>query len=267
MPSFSFQGSFREGQWRAVRAFALRERRDFSSRSMVITAEMQRIGKIELLYGRDLVTGKVTQQRVGVVLEGRSTSSIGKLLTAYCGLGGNPLDISMFLYPNDPDLPGDGSAYPKGFTYSLQGQEEDEDSNIDKYKPSRIGGTRETPSEITSATMGLLREPIIQEMYQKRILLEERILKLADLYEQLREERALMLRGQGRGSIGQQAWSPEKYDKGHSIPCIVYLFDSTFRTAGVDGRVSANSSLNLTNLGPLPQLLTDVLPGEGNNAL
>jgi hypothetical protein len=266
MPSFDFQGRFREGQWRAIRTFALRERRDFSSRSMVITTEMQRIGKIELIYGRDTVTGVVTHHRVGVVIE-NPISSIGKLLTAYCALGGNPLDISMFLYPNDPDLPGKGFAYPKGFTYSLQGQEQDSDSNVPKYQPSRLGGTRETPSEITSTTMGLLREPIIQEMYQKRILLEERILKLADLYEQLDQEQTLMLRAQGTGRIGQQAWTAERFDKGHSIPCIAYLFDKTFRTAEADGRVPATSPLNATNLGPLPQLLTDVLPGEGNNAL
>lgn len=266
MPSFSYQGAFREGQWRAFRTFALRERRDFSSRSMVITAEMQRIGKVELLYARDLTTGAVTQERMGVVVE-NATSSIGKLLTAYCTLGGNPLDISLFLYPNDPDLPGSGFAYPKGFTYSLQGQEQDADSNIDKYKPSRIGGTRDTPSEVTSVTLGLVRDPIIQEMYQKRILLEERILKLADLYDQLEREQTLMLRAQGVGTIGQQAWSSEKYDKNHSIPCVVFLLDRTFRTAEADGRVDPASDVNLTNLGPLPQLLGDVLPGDGNNAL
>jgi hypothetical protein len=266
MPSFDFQGRFREGQWRAIRTFALRERRDFSSRSIVITAEMQRIGKIELIYARDLTSGAVTQYRVGVVVE-TPNSSIGKLLTAYCTLGGNPLDISMFLYPNDPDLPGNGFAYPKGFTYSLQGQEQDADANIEKYKPSRLGGTRETPSELTGTTMGLLREPIIKEMYQKRILLEERILKLADLYEQLEQEQTLMLRAQGTGFIGQQAWTPERFDKGHSIPCIAFLFDSTFRTAEPDGRVPADSFINEIALGPFPQLLGDVLPGEGNNAL
>ncbi len=266
MPSFSYQGAFREGQWRAIRTFALRERRDFSTRSMVITAEMQRIGKIELIYARDLVTGVVTQERVGVVVE-NATSSIGKLLTAYCALGGNPLDISLFLYPNDDELPGNGFAYPKGFTYSLQGQEQDEDSNIEKYKPSRLGGTRDTPSEVTSITMGLLRDPVIQEMYQKRILLEERILKLADLYEQLAKEQILMVRAQGTGSVGQQVWSAEKYDKGHSIACVAFLFDRTFRTADPDGSVSPTSNVNLTNLGPLPQLLGDVLPGDGNNAL
>lgn len=234
---------------------------------MVITAEMQRIGKIELIYARDPVTGAVTQERVGVVVDGSSTSSIGKLLTVYCALGGNPLDISMFLYPNDPALPGNGFAYPKGLTYSLQGQEQDADANIEKYKPSRLGGTRETPSELTSTTMGLLREPIIQEMYQKRILLEERILKLADLYEQLEQEQTLMLRAQGTGFIGQQAWTAERFDKGHSIPCIAFLFDRTFRTEEPDGRVPATSEINETALGPFPQLLGDVLPGEGNNAL
>ena len=267
MPSFSYQGTFREGQWRAFRAFILRERRDFGSRAQVITAEMNRIGKIELLYGRDAVSRAVTQQRFGVVVDGSPTCSIGKLLTAYCTLGGNPLDISLFLYPNDDELPGNGFAYPKGFTYSLQGQEQDEDSNIEKFKPSRIGGTRETATEVTSRNMDLAKEPYIKEMYQKRILLEERILKLADLWEQLNAERQIMLQAQGRGRVGTSPWTPDLYDKNHSTPCLVYLFDSTFRTAEEDGRVPADSDVNMTNLGQFPMLLSDVAPGDGNNAL
>jgi hypothetical protein len=267
MPSFSYQGTFREGQWRAFRAFILRERRDFGTRAQVITAEMNRIGKIELLYGRDSVTEKVTQERFGVVVDGSPTSSIGKLLTAYCTLGGNPLDISLFLYPNDDDLPGMGFAYPKGFTYSLQGQEKDEDSNIDKYKPSRIGGTRDTDTQVISVNMGMARQAFIKEMYQKRILLEERILKLADLWEQLRKERIIMVQAQGRGSVGDTPWSSTKYNKDHSVPCLVYLFDSTFRTAEEDGRVPADSDINLNNLGQFPMLLSNRPPGEDNNAL
>ena len=207
------------------------------------------------------------QQRVGVVLEGSTTSSIGKLLTAYCALGGNPLDISLFLYPNDGELPGKGFAYPKGFSYSLQGQELDEDSNIDKYKPSRIGGTRDTATALPSSNMALMREALVQEMYHKRILLEERILKLADLYQQLGNEQVLLLRAQGTGSVGQEAWTPGRFDKEHSIPCLVYLFDRTFRTGEEDGRVPKNSNPNTKALGPMPMLLSDVLPGDENNAL
>jgi len=267
MPSFSYQGTFREGQWRAFRTFILRERRDFGTRAQVITAEMDRIGKIELLYGRDSVTGAVTQQRFGVVVEGSPTCSIAKLLTAYCTLGGNPLDISLFLWPNDGDQPGNGFAYPKGFTYSLQGQEQDEDSNIEKFKPSRIGGTRETATELTSRNMDLAKEPYIKEMYQKRILLEERIIKLADLWEQLYLERQIMLQAQGRGNVGTSPWSSSLFDKNHSTPCLVYLFDSTFRVPQEDGRVPQNGEVNMTNLGQFPMLISDVVPGDSNNAL
>jgi len=266
MPSFSYQGTFREGQWRAFRTFVLQERRDFSSRAGVIASEIKRIGRVALLFARDPTTEKVTQERFGIMVIGQPNSSIGKLLTAYCALGGNPLDISLFLWPDDSTQPGTGYAFPKGFSYSLQGQEADEDSNIDKFKPSRIGGTRETPTDLSSRNMGLAKQAFVQEMYHKRILLEERILKLSDLVGQLDQERVLMVQAQGRGSLGSEQWTPEKYNKDHSVPCLVYLFDSTFGIAEADGRVP-EGTFNLTNLGPMPQLLSDILPAEGNNAL
>ena len=227
---------------------------------------MSRIGKIELIYARDPLTGLPIQLRGGVTVE-NPNSSIAKLLTVYCALGGNPLDISLFLYSDDEEQPGNGFAFPKGFSYSLQGQEQDEDSNIDKFQPSRIGGTRDTETQLPAANMGMARQAFIKEMYQKRILLEERILKLADLYEQLEKERILMMQAQGRGAIGNAVWESQKYDKNHSVPCLVYLLDSTFRYADEDGTVTWDADPNLTNLGQMPMLLSDVVPGDDNNAL
>lgn len=272
MPSFSYQDTFREGQWRAFRSFILRERQDFSSRATVINAELERIGKISLLYARDPETEEVTQERFGLVLGDQASgagaapgSTTAKLMAAYVSLGGNPLDISLFLYPDNDFQPGKGYAFPKGFSYSLQGQESDADSNINKYKPSRVGGTRELKSEGVSFNMGLAKQAVIPEMYQKRILLEERILKQADLYEQLEQEKVGLLQAQGRGSVGGVAWDPTKYQKEHSIPCLVYLFDSMFRTPEDDGRVPGDAAPNTIQLGSFPMLLSDI-EGEDNNA-
>jgi hypothetical protein len=266
MPSFSSIDTFREGQWRSFRHFVLDERRDAGSREAVILAEQRRIGKIRLLYKTDSETGEVTQERYGFAVEGGPNTSIAKLLKAYIVLGGNPLDLSLFLYPNDAQCPGDGFAYPKGFSYNLQSQEEDSDSNIEKYKPSRVGGTRETLSEIVAVNMDLLRRWTIQEMYQKRILLEERILKLADLYEQLEKEREDLIRATvGAGMKGE--YTEERYQNSHTVPVLVYLLDSTFRVPESDGRVLTTAEPNLDVLGSFPMLMSDVSPIEDNNAL
>lgn len=266
MPSFSSMDTFREGQWRAFRQFVLEERRDVGAREAAIRAEQDRIGKIRILYATDPETGVVSQERIGVVVEGSPNSAISKLLQAYIVLGGNPLDISMFLYPYDEECPGNGFAYPKGFSYSLQGQEQDSDSNIEKYKPSRVGGTRETGSEVIAVNMNLLRRWTLQEMYQKRILLEERILKLSDLYEQLEAERELIA-GAVQG-VGMKAiYSTDRFQDSHTVPVLVYTIDSIFHKAEVDGRVPSDPLAEPgAALGEFPMLLSDA-PGEGNNAL
>lgn len=265
MPSFSYQDTFREGQWRVFRSFVLEERRDFSSRALVIAAEQSRIGKVEVDYQIDPASGDVTQTRVGITVSPAS-SSLGKLMAAYLSLGGNPLDISMFLQPGNPDHPGRGFAFPQGFAYSLRGQEQDNDSNINKYKPSRVGGARETNSEVISFNMGLLRQSVTQEMYQKRIRLEERIIKLCDLYEQLEKEKSLLLQAQGDGDLNGEDYSNEKYDVNHSIPALVFLFDSTFRVAEADNRVPTDAEVNIPDLADFPMLMNDG-SGDGNNAL
>jgi len=265
MPSFSYMDTFREGQWRAFRQFVLDERRDAGSRESVILAEQRRIGKVRVLYDVDPNTGGVTQNRVGVVIDGSPTCAVAKLMQVYVALGGNPLDISMFLYANDPECPGDGFAYPKGFSYSLQDQTRDADSNIEKFKPSRVGGLRETQSEIVAVNMNLLRRWTRQEMYQKRILIEERILKLSDLYEQLEQERELLTqatRGEGMKAI----YNTDRFQESHTVPVLVYLLDSTFRVPYEDGRVPEDAPVNEDALGTFPMLMSDG-PGDDNNAL
>ncbi len=266
MPSFTYMDAFREGQWRAFRAFILRERRSVGEREAVIGAELERIGKIRVLYGRDETTEEITQQRIGLVLEGNANSSLGKLLRAYVALGGNPLDISLFLYPNDDECPGLGFAYPTGLAYSLQSTEADLDSNIEKYKPSKVGGARALDSEKIAVNMKMARDWVTQEMYQKRILLEERIIKLSDLAEQLDKELTEVV-GATMGEGMREAWDDTRFQQSHTVPALVYLFDSTFRVAEEDGTVLPDAEPNTAVLGGLPMLLSDVSPADDNSAL
>jgi hypothetical protein len=266
MPSFTFNDTFRESQWRAFRQFVLDERRDAGAREASILAEQRRIGKVRLLYATDPSTGELTQRRIGVVIDGSPTCAVAKLMQAYILLGGNPLDISMFLYPNDLECPDKGFAYPVGFSYSLQGGEGDADANIEKYKPSRVGGTRETQSEIIATNMDLLRRWTRQEMYQKRILIEERIIKLSDLYEQLDQEREAIV-GATQAAGMKAIYSTDRFQDGQTVPVLVYLIDSTYREADADGRVPPNGEVG-ESLGQFPMLLSDSEDGsESNNAL
>ncbi len=265
MPSFTYMDTFRQGQWAALRRFALEERRDSGSREASINAELVRIGKIRLLYATDEETGVLSQERFGIAVEGNPNSSLVKLMQAYISLGGNPLDISLFLYPDDTECPGNGFAYPTGYTYSMQGAETDSDSNINKYKPSRVGGTVETGSELLTTNMNLTRRWITQEMYQKRILIEERIIKLSDLYQQLEEELSDLTRAV-RGEGMKRAYTLDEYQDSHSVPALVFLFDKTWRIAEADGRVPEDADPNTAALGSYPFLMDDV-DGDGNNAL
>lgn len=266
MPSFSYMDAFREGQWRAFRAFILRERRSVGRREEAIQAQLTRIGKIRVLYDTDATTEEITEGRIGLVVEGNETSSLAKLMQAYVALGGNPFDVSMFLYSNDEECPGLGFAYPLGMQYSLTSTEADLDSNLQKYKPSVVGGARALDSEKIAKNMDMARRFVTQEMYQKRIRLEERIIKLSDLAEQLEQEIVAMTNatlGEGMKS----SWSPDLFQASHSVPALVYMFDSAFRVPEEDGTVPADGEVNTAVLGGLPMLLTDVSPAADNNAL
>jgi len=258
--------AFREGQWRVFRAFILRERRSVGQREEAIQAQLARIGKLRVLYGTDATTEEVTEQRIGLVLEGNENSSLAKLVQAYVALGGNPFDVSMFLYSNDEECPGLGFAYPLGMQYSLQSTEADLDSNIQKFKPSVVGGARTLDAEKIAKNMDIARRFVTQEMYYKRIRLEERIIKLSDLAEQLEQEIVAMTNAtMGEGM--KASWSSDLYQESHSVPALVFLFDSSFRVAEEDGTVPVDAKPNIDVLGGLPMLLTDVSPAADHNAL
>ena len=114
--------------------------------------------------------------------------------------------------------------------------------------------------------MDMARRFVTQEMYEKRIRLEERIIKLSDLAEQLQNEMTHMVNatlGEGMTS----SWSSNRFQESHSVPAMVYLFDSTFRVPEEDGTVRPDAEPNIPALGGLPMLLSDVSPSSDNNAL
>lgn len=273
MPSFAWISRFREGSWLAFRKFMLEERMDVDSRFAVIDAERERIGEVRVLYkkGDD---GKPTEERLGISVEPEN-SSLAKLIQAYCALGGNPFDISMFLTPSptvkfgDKEIlsqPGRGVAFMTETSHSYDQGSKDGDPNLVKYKTSRVGGkvTLETEST-TAAIIQRGRKWISKEIMNKRVRLEERILKLCDLREQLDQEVEDMVWAMYGDMQADEGFDPQRYNIDLTAARIAYRFDSTFRipesdyTVNFDNLAEADTpgAPNLNALGGYPNLISD----------
>lgn len=282
MPSFAWISRFREGSWLAFRKFMLEERQDVNSRFAVIDAERERIGDVTILYKKD-ANGKPTEERVGISIE-PDNSSIAKLLQAYCALGGNPFDISMFLSPETPVIiedtellsqPGKGVAYMTETSYSYDQGSKDGDPNLLKYKTSRVGGrvTLETEST-TGAVIQRGRKWISKEIMNKRVRLEERIIKLCDLREQLDQEVEDMVWAMHGDMQADESFDTQRYNIDLTAARIAYRFDSSFRipeqdyTVNFDNNADADTpgAPNLNVLGGYPNLISDA-EEEKNTAL
>lgn len=204
MASFSWLGVFRMGDWISLRRFLLQELRNVDKHIDQCTQEINRIGKVIVLWKTDAAGVHATETRRGIAVF-PPRSSLDKLMKAYIAQGGNPFDISLFL---DPET---------GVTF-----EEDEDGNLTMIYNEPYGGlitvkTRQSPmagtdiggeiiygknprlrigkvvywdrAEIIAEHVTNARSWASQAIREKRQNLEWRIIKLMDLEEQLRQER------------------------------------------------------------------------------
>ncbi len=271
MPSFSWGSTFREGQWRVFREFITQERQDCGSREKVIRAEQKRIGEVLVLYQMDPTTGLPTEKRAGIAVIGNQNCAISKLIQAYVALGGNPFDISMFLRPNKSEVvdgklvdrfqPGFGSAYKVGFSYSFSSANKNSDSNLSMFRPSKVGGEVETGEERLWTPVRLMRGWSQKEVYQKRIRIEERILKLSDLYEQLDQEVIEMTQAT-RGVGMKNPYDTRLYSDNLSVQYLVYLVDQTWRVPDIDGTVDPSGPVNTEEIAGYPNLISDTEEDE-----
>lgn len=284
MPSFSTSTRFREGQWRALRKFVLEERRDATPRVQVILAELQRIGEVRILWDED-EDGVVSEKRVGLFVD-PPESSLGKLVSAYVSLGGNPFDISMFMKPDSTiemaDIPvrtqpSGGLAHSLDIQYSYDQGATAGDPNLLKFKSSRYGGIGASVKQ--AEILGLItraRKWVSKEISYKRTRLEERILKLMDLREQLEEEISDILWATGGHVSADVAYDSSMYNDNLTVAKIVYFFDTRFRNPDpadpyrvpVDdtSEAGAAGSLNTTGLAVYNSLVEDE-DEEENTAL
>lgn len=228
MGTFGGFTRIRSGYWVGIRTWLLKETMDIPKRIDYIEKERERIGRITVDYEvKDDGRGNfiATENRLAFTVT--PNSSLEKLVKSYILMGGNPMDISMFMYPDTTKVyasgaddlgtdhlinqkyPYDGKVSPiqRKDSESSQYKRSDVDTvgndysygsdpggglNVKKYQPPRIDqGARLIWTQehtIQSAVMHDLRNWANQEIAEKLHLLEHKIIKLCDLEEQLTEE-------------------------------------------------------------------------------
>lgn len=278
--SFGWLGTFREGQWLGLRKFVLNERRSVDSNIEAINAELNRIGDVIVSYAKETVLSQqvgggtvdteiVTEKRLGIFVS--RNSSLEKLFKAYVALGGNPLDISMFLKPDSASFedgsglnqdrnetsdnltgliriyPHDGIVAPKtpAVFNPTGGVYEGGFLTWGKY-PWQYTQERIQDGDINApiaARVDHARRWCGQAIAEKRHNLEAKIIKLMDLREQLLIERDQILVQATAGSTLASTIQPDadNFHPDFHVASIVDDIDRIFFRETTEGGVDPNS--------------------------
>lgn len=259
MASFSKMAVWPVGYFRAASAWLLRERRDVALRVAVISAELNRIGFVKVVYARtqEGASIKATEQRIGFSVS--RNSSLARLVQAYIANGGNPFDVSGFLHPDqtliltDEDgemayvqtYPNGGVVAPRSVNYNeplpevvttddggrnpvKSGFEEYEGGHpsTDRFYQARMGGAVNRGAWDSNTVVRVMHEirgwanQTIKERLQD---IEARIIKLSDLHEQLTHERDYVLVQAFGGSLDgvAQADRDSQFDPGMMVQGLI----------------------------------------------
>ena len=195
----------RRGSWQSFRKFVLDEKRDVVNRIITIDREQDKIGTLFVTYKKQTETKKATQRRDRFWVS--KDSSLEKLVKVYISMGGNPLDISMFISPTDIELVDfEDVTYFEftslgGVVAPLTGGPDEEVYtggwlNWNKDPKWRIGNA-EIPMSKQMWAMNTIKKSrgwTEKEIRTKRNKIEEKIIKLCDLHEQLETEKRLLER-------------------------------------------------------------------------
>lgn len=107
---FHYSGVLRKSQWKAFRDWTLNERKAVASRVRSINSELNKIGRVTVVYetitqtSADLTNNSslsiqtVSERRRGFIVTAGST--LEKLIQSYVAVGGNPASISLYLQPD-----------------------------------------------------------------------------------------------------------------------------------------------------------------------
>lgn len=267
MPSFSKMAIFPVGYFRSVTTWLLRERRDVVFRLDTLEAELVRIGDVKVSYRPLLEGGGVKRSHQATGFAVTKGSSLARLLQAYIATGGNPYSISGFLHPDtttwvDTDsgavrmeqYPGGGLIAAKSAEYVSKSEPMSEDGTeapkmtgfeayqggmIDHpgYVPGRMGGRLDRgtwDSDTVNLVMHDVRKWANKEIKARLQDKEWHIIKLADLAEQLRQERDCTLMDAFAGQLhGLGLLDEVKQDPRRLCQCIIQdMYSLLFETDG-----------------------------------
>lgn len=259
--SFGWLTMARRSSWIAFRKFVLEEKRDLGSRISEIDKELDKIGTLFVKYERTEDTKKAVQKRKRFYVT--KDSSLEKLVMVYIATGGNPLDISMFISPKTIDaIKFEGAEYYEytamgGVVAPLSGSPDEMVYtggwlNWNKDPKWNIGNADIPMGKQlwTIHTVNKSREWVEKEIRAKRNKVEEKIIKLCDLYEQLEQEKALLeLRNKDFSPLNKIG----KWASQQTIEYPIHLIDKIFwkQTDGINGdpdqpRTLKNTDINLT---------------------
>ena len=275
MSSFSKMAVWPVGYFRAISSWVLRNRRDVASRIEVINAEVARIGFVKVTYRLETTDGstEATEERIGFSVT--PGSSLSRLVQAYIAGGGNPLDISMFMYPDSREVverDADGNLkvvaqYPHGGILAPMGSNSNEPIakpgvetgfgpnpggfiRSDRYYPARQGGRKSRgafDSNTIVKTMHQIRSWANQDIKERLQDIEWRIIKLCDLREQLiRERDEVIVQAFGGVMAGVEELDKERFDPNMLVQNLVQDMYKVLYETNEDGSVQgyrANQSV------------------------
>lgn len=251
--------------FRATTAWILRQRRTVSSRVSTISAEINKIGEVVVFYRKqEDPFGNVvaTEERIGLSVTPGST--VEKLMMAYIANGGNPFDISSFMYPtsqlvevNDngeittkDSFHGSGVLFPMsseiddggktGYEMSSAGQ-----INSRSYFPLRQEAKVSNGSfdyDAVTKTMKNITKWASQDIKETLLEIEQRIIKQCDLREQLTKERdEVLVQAFGGSLYGVGDIDPERFDSNLMVQNMVQDMSETVMELDENGGVLSAS--------------------------
>ena len=224
---------------------------------------------VRVVYGpRDPAnpSGPRSEKRVG--LDVTPGTVVERLLQAYIMRGGNPFDISMFLVP-DSDAEG-GETQPYGGLVAAQSADPGAGGTYQggwlplwRYPPRRLGGNHTYDDQVVevSKTVHAAREWLRQDIESLNDL-EARIIKQADLREQLMLERDELIPMAVGGSAMGLSFNPEMYARSFHLSNIVATFDGVFYQLDPSGAPRVWDRPRVTGPNPTYPTLMDDAPGD-----
>ena len=243
--AFRWLAMTRRGSWISFRKFVLEEKRDISARILAMETELDRIGTLFVSYEKEDDTKRATQRRKRLFVSKGST--LEKLLKVYISMGGNPLDISMFITPKDIELVRtNGETFYEntamgGVVAPLSGSPQEEVFtggwlNWNKDPKWQIGNADIPAAKQMWAlhTVKKSRGWVEKEIRTKRNKIEEKIIKICDLAEQLETEKELLeLRTREFDPLNKVG----QFSSQQSLEYPIHLIDLIFwrQTDGVNG--------------------------------